>query len=239
MVITRVFSFFVLSIILLGGAAGASSAQLVAQLEQDPSTFQFNPPDSGLPVNTTGGASRDPNLCRNQQSATQASNITLLAPSSFIGLTVSDHPSLLLHADQTSVSQLFISLQDEQGEVLYQGFRTLPTNTGLFRVEIPTDTSALEADRTYRFSVVAVCERSLRPEDPVMTAYVRKVSLPQLNELDSQTSPFEEAVAYADLGIWYDTVEILAAGLRQEPENEIFTAAWESLLRSGGLNNFR
>ena len=235
--IIRVASLLALSTLLFGGMNRTVSAQPVSQLEQDIATFQFNPPDSGLPDNTTGGASRDSNLCRRQQTATQASNITLLAPSSFVGLTVSEHPIFLLHADQTLAKQLFINLQDEQGEVLYQGFQDLPVGTGLFRVELPEDTPYLEVEQTYRLSVVAVCESALRPEDPVMTAYVEKISLPELAASSSQSSSFTEAVAYANFGVWYDTLEILEKSLRTEPENEVFTAAWESLLVSGGLTN--
>lgn len=235
--IIRTASLLVLLPVLLGGTIKPAFPQATSQTNQNISTFQFNPPDSGLPDNTTGGASRNPNLCRRQANATQASNLTLLVPSSFLGLTVSDHPSLFIYAEQTIARQLFISLQDDQGEPLYQGFQALPTNNGLIRFELPSDAPNLETDRTYRFSVVAVCEESLRPDDPVMTAYVKRISLPQSNVSESPISSFDQAALYADLGIWYDTLSLLSQELRKEPENQVFITAWESLLIAGELSS--
>ncbi|MEM9004017.1 MAG: DUF928 domain-containing protein [Cyanobacteria bacterium P01_F01_bin.86] len=235
--IFRITSLIALSSVLLSGTVEPSLAQSADHISPNGSTFQFNPPDSGLPVNTTGGASRNPNLCRRQNTATQASNIMLLAPTSFVGLTVSEHPDLFLYADQTLARQLFVSLEDNQGEVLYQGFQTLTTDTGLIPIELPADTPNLEMDRIYQFSVVAMCEESLRPDDPIMTTYVQRVSTPRATTLETQASFYDQAVLYADAGIWYDTLISLAAGLRNEPENEVFTVAWESLLMSGGLTD--
>lgn len=225
----------VLSAVVLVTTVGHSLAQPTDQLNQEALTLQFNPPDEGLPDNTTGGASRNPDICRRQHTATKASNLTLLAPSSFIGLTVAEHPKFYIYANQTLSRQLFISLEDEQGAPLYQGIQTLSITTGLISVDLPAETPTLETGHTYRLSVVPICGESLRPDDPILTGYVKRVLPPQASESDTRKSSFEQARLYAESGIWYDTLELLGQDLRGEPNNEILINAWESLLISGGL----
>lgn len=225
----------ILSTVVLGTTVGHSLAQPTDQLNQEVLTLQFNPPDEGLPDNTTGGASRNPDLCRRQYTATKASNLTLLAPNSFIGLTVAEHPSFYIYANQTLSRQLFISLEDEQGEPLYQGIQTLSTNTGLISVDLPVETPILETGHTYLLSVVPICGESLRPDDPILTGYVQRVLPPQTSETDTSISSFGQARLYAESGIWYDTLALLGQDLSNEPNNEVLINAWESLLTSGGL----
>lgn len=216
-----------------------TSTPVLAQTHEQARTvlpiFQFNPPDSGMPGSTVGGASRSPDSCRQQDAATRASNIVLLAPTSFVGLTVAERPAFFLYAEQTSAKRLFISIQDAANQLHYQGFHDLATDTGLIRVELPPDMPALKADQTYRLSVAPLCGDSLRPDDPVLTGYIQRISdVPVADSVATQPS-FVQAMRYAELGIWYDTLTLLAPQLQDQSPDESLRAAWESLLISGGL----
>ena len=204
---------------------------------EEAAIFQFNPPDDGMPENTTGGASRQGGTCHIQQSTNQAAHITLLTPTSFVGLTVSAHPEFLLYAEQTPVEQIFVSIQDEQGGVFYQGFQSLPTDTGFFNVTLPEASPELELDKTYKISVVPICVDTLRPDDPILTGYIKRIALPSMVTPLSQASTIEIAQSYADAGVWYDTLVLLEQALSGAPEDAALSNAWNLLLTSGGFSN--
>lgn len=233
----RLTSLFLISSAILLTPVEALFAESMASLVEA-TTFQFNPPDDGIPSNTTGGASRNLFGCRQQETANKASNMTLLVPSSFMGLTVSSHPEFFLYAEQTLAKQVFVNIQDDQGETVYQGYQALSKSTGLISIEVPEETPELVLESTYRIAVVPVCEESLQPDDPVLIGYVKRVSLPQFVEATATTSTFEKAEIYAESGIWYDTLMMLEQILRSEPTNSDATVAWETLLTMGGLESF-
>ena len=228
-------SICILSSILIFSSSGTIFAQTNAALE-DAASFEFSPPDDGLPDNTTGGASRPTSACLMQQGTHQAANITLLAPASFVGLTVSAKPTFLLHAVQTPVEQVFINLKSVEGKLIYQGFQTLPKNTGFFAITLPEETPDLEIDGTYQLSVVPVCGSTLRPDDPVLTGYVKRIMLSSTAEQLPQAHALEIAQRYADSGVWYDTLLLLKSGLSEAPEDGALLDAWSSLLTAGGFS---
>ncbi len=198
--------------------------------------FHFNPPKDGIPDNTTGGASRNPNRCRYQETATKASNITLLAPSSFVGHTVSAQPDFFLYAEHTLARKVFISVENEQGEITYSGYQPLPTDTGLIRIVLPDETPSLILNRVYRVTVLPVCGSFLRPDDPALVGYVKRIAQPRY--MRSAEAAFEDAIIYAEFGIWYDTLMLLEQTLHDELSYESINAAWNMLLSIGELTQF-
>jgi hypothetical protein len=232
---TRLTSLIIFSSVLLAVPVEEAFAGPSEQF-RDATSFEFNPPDDGMPSNTTGGASRPTSTCLMRQGATQASNITFLAPSTFVGLTVSARPEFLLYVDQTLAQQIFVSIQDVDGDSVYQGFQALPATSGVLRVSLPDDAPALEQDRTYQIAMVPICEASLRPDDPALVAYVKRVSpvLPTGNV--SQDSAIAIVQQYAEAGIWYDTLVVLEQALMKDPEDQALQTAWDTLLRSGGFS---
>lgn len=228
--ITRLTSLVLLPLVLLAVPVKATFAQAGEQITEATS-FEFNPPDDGMPGNTTGGASRPTGACLMRQGATQASNITFLAPSTFLGLTASANPQFLLYVDQPLAQRIFISIQNAKGESIFQGFQALPTDSGIVSVSWPDDAPMLEYDETYKVAMVPVCADSLRPDDPALVTYVKRVSLPT----SSQYSELEIAQQYAEAGIWYDTLVLLGQALVNEPQDDVLKAAWENLLSAGGF----
>lgn len=226
----------ILSLTLTLSPIGAAFAQAGAIVEEA-SSFQFSPPDDGLPGNTTGGASRPAGSCLIQQGVNQAANITLLAPNSFIGLTTSANPEFLLYAEQTPIEQVFINVQDLEGALVYQGFQTLSTDTGFFVVDLPEETPDLEPGKTYQLSVVPICDTTLRPDDPILTGYVKRITLPSEVEQSPSTSALETAQQYADSGVWYDTLILVEEALSEAPADPNLLNAWQILLTSGGFSN--
>ncbi|MEM9805308.1 MAG: DUF928 domain-containing protein [Cyanobacteria bacterium P01_D01_bin.56] len=204
----------------------------------DVERFHFNPPKDGIPDNTTGGASRNPSRCRRQETATKASNITLLAPSSFVGHTISEQPDFFLYAEHALAQEVFLNIENEQGEIIYSGYETLPTDTGLIRIILPDNAPSLIPDNVYRVTVLPVCEGSLRPDDPALVGYVKRISHIQPLAREHSESAFEEAIIYAESGIWYDTLMLLEETLHDTPSYTSVNAAWNMLLSIGELTQF-
>lgn len=229
----KTISCFLLSSALLTLSASTSLAEVAHSLNEA-TVFQFNPSDEGVPTNTTGGASRNPDECYQQDAVNSASGITFLTPQSFVGLTASEKPEFLIYANNTLAQQLFINVQDETGETIYQGFQALSEDTGFITVSLPSDAPNLVADSVYRLSIVPVCEGTLRPDSPAIVGYVQLVNLPQ-DDVSSQNSPFELAQQYAEVGIWYDTLSLLQEELNVNPTDRDLNNAWGILLESADL----
>ncbi|MEM6252810.1 MAG: DUF928 domain-containing protein [Cyanobacteria bacterium P01_D01_bin.156] len=225
------------SLVYIGGTLNAS-AIYAAELPTDIESFHFNPPKDGIPDNTTGGASRNPDRCRHQETATKASNITLLAPNSFMGHTISAQPAFFLYAEATLAQKVFVNIENERGEVAYSGYQSLPTDTGLIRIIFPEDASSLTPNIIYKITVVPVCADILRPDDPALVGYVKRISNLPFQSTNSFRSAFEEAMMYAESGIWYDTLVLLEQTLRDDPTFGSVNAAWNMLLAIGELTQF-
>ncbi len=235
MIIQKI-SLSILSCVLLTVPIKGVIAQTPDSIKEE-TTIQFSPPDDGMPGNTTGGASRPTGSCLIRQGANQASNITFFAPDSFVGQTVSAHPEFLLYAEHTPVREIFVSIQNEQGESIYQGFQTLPSDTGFFTISLPTEISGLETDNIYKVSVVPICDTTLRPDDPVLTGFVKRTTLTATLEKSPQNSVLEVVQKYAASGIWYDSLVLLEQAISQSPEDVTLINAWDVLMSSGGFSD--
>jgi hypothetical protein len=216
-----------------GPAVADTSTPATQGALQEEFTLQFYPPDEGLPHDTTGGASRDGGNCAVDPN-TLESSVTLLAPDAYLGLTASARPEFLVNLNNTEAQQLFLSVQDAQGNAQYQAYYPLPSQSGLVHLPLPEAAPDLEVGQTYRWSLAVVCGQRLRPDDPVLTSYVKRVAVsPEVAQLPA----LEQVVAYAESGIWYDSLLVLNQVRQAEQSSDALARAWESLLVAGGLSD--
>jgi hypothetical protein len=172
-------------------------------------------------------------------------------PASNQGLTVSGHPTLLLYVPPTSAGEAQFILQDDSGpdEVreIYQTKFALPkdlTETGgLVTIEIPKSLPALEVGKTYTYYATLICSPGdsgginydqgsiTRVEVPSQIAQVQKNQ-----ELSPEQSLWQQAMLYAESGIWLDTVNSLISLMEYEPDNQDLQSQWVSLMRSDVVN---
>ena len=229
----KLVSLLVLCSLCLGrGAALADNPATVAQNAiQDGAIFQFYPPDEGLPEDTTGGASRDGSNCAVDPNTLEAS-VTLLAPEAYLGLTAASRPEFLVKVENTQAQQLFLSIQGAPGDYHYQAYYPLPGGEGLVRLHLPDEAPDLEVGHTYRWSVAVVCGQRLRPDDPVLTSYVKRV---EISQNTAQLSALDRLRLYGELGIWYDSLALLDQARQATESNDGLAEAWEYLLLAGGL----
>ena len=207
--------------------------QAQPKLTSNPIKVTFEPPKSGQPINTVGGATRGEQCFQDAELPKPA--LKSLAPANYQGLTVAARPTLFVHVPQTTAQEAFFSLQDEQGQY-YQTILPLPDQSGIMSIQLPEAAPALEVGKSYKWHFVVMCDNSLKPDSPLVEGYIQRINpesalFSQLEEL----SPLERAAQYGKAGIWHETLTILAQLKKSQPDNSNVAANWEELLTTVGL----
>ena len=158
-----------------------------------------------------------------------------LLPSSKLGLTASSHPTFMVYVPQTSAKALEFTLENEEGEGIYQTEVNIDKAPGIMSFSLPKTESALEIDQDYRFVVSIICQQT-GPKNPFVEGLVRRISPDSalVNQLNKPES-LEKVMLYSESGYWFDAMENLAALKRSQPDDSEVAAAWENLLASVGL----
>ncbi len=95
---------------------------------------------------------------------------------------------------------------------------------------IPLDENAppLEVDKLYQWAVVLVCGDRPSPNDPSVTAWVRRV-VPS-GRMNNLQEALERAAWYGEQGMWYNALTALAEARRSQPVDPAFTKIWANFL---------
>ena len=185
---------------------------------------QFGTPGDAAPRNSVGGGVR----------GDEPPAMAALLPSTKNGRTVSAHPTFFVYLPPTLSKEVFFSVQDEQGNNLYQTRRKISGQGGIISVTLPENAPALETGKNYVWFFAPILpDGILRPDNYVVTGWVKRV---EANVGSDRQSPVEQATAYGKAGIWYDTLKILATAQRSQPNNANLTKEWKELLEQVGLN---
>lgn len=193
----------------------------------------FNPPKEQAPKSSSGGASRDTSTCGADMTATTKASVTPLLPKNNIGLTIAEHPTVLVYIPKTNAKKALFSLQDEQTKQYYQTILPLPEKHGVMEVKIPNSVAALKTGKNYQWSLVIICTEELEPDSPWISGWIRRVEA----NLSLNNQPTLELVSQlAKMGIWYDSLSTLAQLKRSQPNNSTVATSWQELLNSVELN---
>jgi len=158
----------------------------------------------------------------------------VLVPSdSNYGLTIAEHPTFLVYLPQTSAKQVVLSFIEEDNQLHSQTFIPLKGEPGIVSIKSANNSPPLEVGKTYKWALVLVCGEKASPNDPVVTSWVRRVPLPQLQS--HQQTSLEQADTYSEQGIWYDPVLALAQTKNTQPDNQNIAGIWNDFLKSAGL----
>ena len=194
----------------------------------------FDPPNESQPKATKGGASRGSQCAIDSQDTIDP--FAPLLPTTNIGLTTATHPTLLVHIPATSAQSIFLTLQDENEDQVYQTILPISNKSGIIGLNIPKEAPALETGKSYKWSFALMCDNKLRPDSPVVQGYVKRVQLQsQLSNQLEEATPLEMAALYGKAGIWYETIATLAQLRQNQPQNNDLETAWNNLLISVGL----
>lgn len=225
-------------------------ANLIARIEQ-----LVNPPLGQAPTGRrVGGAGRGPicALAENEQSykfvkalmPTQPLNERALARekqetetdsnTKFVGgLTIAAQPTFWFYLPYTTpeppqnlVAQ-FVLLDETEHPVWNELMAVKLTDTQPL-VEYPLSYS-LEIGKLYNWYFSVICDSDKLSRNPVVRGWIQRAEpTPELQTALRNASRFQQYLAYANNGIWFDTVSSLAEIRRQFPGT--YKGAWSSLL---------
>ncbi len=241
MKVKALLTLIVTWLLLTGIGAARPAVQEIAQSSNQPlersnglnAPILFKPPpEDGTPGTTRGAGSRDDRRCSQDNSAialnqaTEKLSLTALVPGNHSGLTQSARPTFWVYVPQTSARQIVLSIR--QGTQSHsQRFVPITGQPGIIGIQATEDSPPLEVGKTYQWAIVLVCGARPSPNDPVVTALVRREPS---TELPNSQNALQQASRYGEQGIWYDALTILAEAKRSQPNNADLDKTWTSFL---------
>ena len=195
----------------------------------------FKPPGKSKPDYTVGGASRDNGRCPEDARDSSPSLISLI-PVNNQGLSIAERPTFFVYVPATVAKKAFFSIKDKNEDYYYQTNISLPSSPGIISFQLPVDAPVLEVGKDYNWSFVMICGQTLRPGDPEVRGTVKRIEQTSaLKAKQEQLSPLARASAYANEGIWFDTLATIAQLRQSQPSNQTFASTWVEILESVGL----
>lgn len=217
--------------------------------------INFQPPaDQGAPQQSVGGSTRggQGDVCPQDRNAGFAGRtLRAVLPQSKQGLTVSSHPTFLLYVPKTSAAEAQFILQDDSNpnqviEIYETKFalpRDLTETGGLVSIKMPENLPELEIGKTYSYYATLICSPGDSGGINYDQGFVTRIEVPaniaqvQGNEaLSPEQSLWQQAMLYAESGIWLDTVSSLLSLMQDNPDNQALQDRWMSLMRSDAVN---
>lgn len=200
-----------------------------------PNWNAFDPPEPGAPGRRIGGGSRG--ICPQS-----ARGIIGLVPEKNLGLTISEHPTVLFYIPEiTSAAdmKLEFTLVDESDPNLVQDLYTttipMPDRPGVIGVTLPKDEIApLEVNKHYNWYLSLTCfPNREEPDILLIGGWIKRVepSATLVSQLD-RTPLTERPAIYKKELIWYDLLATLAELHRQNPNDLRLSRQWREVLES-------
>ncbi|MEA5574010.1 DUF928 domain-containing protein [Calothrix sp. UHCC 0171] len=198
------------------------------------------PPGNAPGGRRTGGGRRDncpdvnPKLTALVPVSEETNNIT-----NVWGLTSVERPTFWFYLPYTKSSQYpteFI-LQDSEGETIHQKNIPLPEQPGIINISLPNTVPALTVGKEYRWFLKVYCHEEKESPPVYVEGVVSRVNLnPRVNQKISTATPYQQAVIYAENGIWHQALTILIELKQNSPKDEIVHDNLASLLSEIGLS---
>ena len=228
---TLAFAVSAIAIIVPRSLAGVRTPSQPLLLSQN---LNFKPPDVTAPSNRQGGTHRGSQLCP------AGLSVTPLVPSTNIGLTLTESPTVFVYVPHTSAEIEFTLLTENEEEIVYE--KTFKVDeSGIVEISIPATVNnrkSLEVGKRYVWSFSTICEPEDRSADAVVKGFVQRVASQSTLKSDlASPDPMTRLNVYAQNGIWYETLATLAQMRRQTPGDARLTAQWTELLQSQGLES--
>ena len=212
---------------------------------------QFSlPDDKGNPIATIGGGSRavnfslpsgsssNPNTSIGAGSREGISRVSVLKPvlpPNGVGQTADTHPTIFVYLPALGSEEVFFSLQDEAGEFYFDTVLPTSPDGGVMAVKIPDTIADLEVDKYYLWYFAPIEPGGrLLPNNYAVTGWVKRVAAEEEVAMAAE-DPVQQAIAYAQQGLWYDTIESLAIALASDSDNATYQTEWQDLLEQVDL----
>ncbi len=203
------------------------------------------PPNLGAPKGRTGGgASRG--ACKQSQvmHAVLPSDTTRSH-----SLTASDHPTFWFYLPNRPhpEARLEFVLQDAADRYIYKTVLTQPNaSAGLVKLTVPEQSAPLIANAAYSWTLSLQCDPAKSHQVAFIRGSIQRVTIAPHQASDPNPSTTimasdqaTTAQRYAQQGLWYDAITILAQALQTQPANQSTAQVWKDLLEQSGLTGLQ
>jgi hypothetical protein len=208
------------------------------------SPIQFRPSrDNPMPDRTSGAGSRTDFFCSQDVNLAVGDSLpkpslAALVPQNKQGLTLAARPTFWVHLPKTSAQRAVLSLREEGGTFHSQSFFPITGEAGIVSFELPGEAPILAVNKTYQWTLVLLCGDRPSPNDPAVTAWIRRVSQPASMPASLHRAPaLQQADWYGQHGFWYDAVTSLAPLRRSYAHDQTIARVWNGFLQSAGLQS--
>ncbi|MBN3872714.1 DUF928 domain-containing protein [Nostoc sp. JL33] len=206
-------------------------------------TFKQPPLPPGLPPGgrVRGGAKRGgcplakPDLTALMPSTKEANSVI-----NVWGQTIGERPSWFFYVPYTKdlPYEVEFVLQDQDSNEIYQKAIALPDKPGVIRVSLPTTAPALALNKPYLWFFTINCDKEKNSPPTFLQGVIQRVQLNPATVKELQTTePLKRYSIYAQNGIWYEALTILAQLRQKNPQDAALQAEWRNLLSSIRLDD--
>lgn len=235
----KIFNTTVIFALCMSCASGYGEQRIVENPNSTLKSIKFQPPPP--PPN------RGEPTGRGQGGAGRGCEPIALVPSTKLnngdllwGLTVAERPQFWfsLPRDMTTKDAVEFVLKNNLGKEVYKTrLQDFNTPKGIVSFAIPQQTPPLQIGKTYNWSFSIYCDFKIVEDRPGnVRGKIQRVPISTTlkNKLANAKTPIEKANVYAQNGIWFDALTILAVNMRSKKEKDI-TSTWTQLLEQVNL----
>jgi hypothetical protein len=167
-------------------------------------------------------------------------------PITNFGLTTQASPTLFWYIPSLSATSAEFVLLDENDNEVYLTNIQLTGNEGIISLAIPPvmdeaqgkEVSRLDLGKDYHWYFSLICDVSDRSQDIFVEGWIQRTQLNATMSNRLATTPERDRPTfYAEIGIWYDALAMLAAMRQTQPDDTTLLANWNTLLDSVDLSN--
>jgi len=190
--------------------------------------IRFILPSKGAPGQRTHAASRT-------DCPAIGKPMTALVPPTNIGLTISERPTFWFYIPyQTTSTNLVEFLLINEKKQAYKTTFRLTSKPGIISLTLPQNAPALEIGKKYNWVLSFICDPENRLKDTFVKGYIERVSINSdlKNRLERVNTPRERILLFAENGLWYDVLTLLAEERRKKPNDTQVAKDWKDLLES-------
>lgn len=177
----------------------------IGLLEARPAHADYQPPSE--PSAPSGGTSTAGT--RGGCSGNPEAGLTVLAPLSYAGQTVSTRPTFIWFVtDMQSYPLEFRLYQEGSGKRQLLRKVQMQSQSGLMKFSLPPSQPELQPGKLYSWQVILTCNPNHPSQDLVAGATLQILPFPATlrSQLNSAKSEIERAELYAKNSFWYDAI---------------------------------
>jgi Domain of Unknown Function (DUF928) len=203
------------------------------------------PPNRGIAGNRHGAASRIIGKDPISENGAELPTITAFVPeyqnvadsgqTGVWGLTTNEHPTFWFYISEIK-SQLYrldFSIYDRESRSdrpIYQTSMENPQQAGVINFALPNSSQPLSTNKLYQWELKFTLKSTNKPRI-VVKGWIQRASLDTLlRDRLRRANPAQQAVLYAERGLWYDTFTILANLHYAKPQDTELDRNWQILL---------